>query len=47
MTKEQLINMVRKLLDAGDDLDLSFLAQLKLKDLETLVACIRDAVGNV
>ena len=45
MTKEQLIKIIRGLLDT--DLDLSFLLHLKKDDLETLVACIRDRVGQI
>lgn len=45
MTKEKLINIIMGLLDT--DLDLSFLLQLKKDDLETLVACIRDRVGQI
>jgi len=45
MTKEKLINIIMGLLDT--DLDLSFLLQLKKGDLETLVACIRDRVGQI
>jgi len=45
MTKEQLINIIMGLLDT--DLDLNFLIQLKKDDLETLVACIRDRVGQM
>jgi len=45
MTKEQLINIIVGLLDT--DLDLNFLIQLRKDDLETLVACIRDRVGQM
>ena len=45
MTKEKLINIIMGLLDT--DLDLGFLLQLKKDDLETLVACIRDRVGQI
>ena len=45
MTKEKLINIIMGLLDT--DLDLSFLLQLKKDDLEKLVACIRDRVGQI
>jgi hypothetical protein len=45
MTKEQLINIIMGLLDT--DLDLNFLIQLRKDDLETLVACIRDRVGQM
>ena len=39
MTKEKLIEIIRTLLKT--DADLRFLLQLKEKELETLVACIR------
>ena len=45
MTKEQLINIIVGLLDT--DLDLNFLIQLRKDDIETLVACIRDRVGQM
>ena len=45
MSKEQLIKIIKGLLDT--DADLSFLQELNSKDLETLVACIRDRVGQV
>ena len=45
MTKEQLIKIIKGLLDT--DVDLNFLLQLKKGDLETLVACIRDRVDQV
>jgi hypothetical protein len=47
MTKEKLIDIIRTLLKT--DADLRFLLQLKEKELETLVACIRrrtDQVGK-
>ena len=44
MTKEQLIKIIKGLLDT--DLDLNFLLQLKKDDLETLVACIRDRIDR-
>ena len=43
ITKEKLIEIIKSLLSADADLD--FLMQLKKKELETLVACIRDKVG--
>ena len=42
MTKEKLIETIKRILDTDADLD--FLSELTLKDLETLVACIRDRV---
>ena len=43
ITKEKLIKILGSLL--ATDADLDFLMQLKKKELETLVACIRDKVG--
>ncbi len=43
MTKEKLIEIIKGLLSADADLD--FLMQLKKKEIETLVACIRDRVS--
>ena len=43
ITKEKLIEIMKSFLSADADLD--FLMQLKKKELETLVACIRDKVG--
>ena len=40
MTKEELVNKIQKLLKTDDDL--AFLLPLKLEDLETLIARIRD-----
>jgi hypothetical protein len=45
MTKEKLIEIIEDLLKT--DIDLSFLLQLKKRDLEKLVACIRDGVEQV
>ena len=45
MTKEELVERIKGLLKAGDDL--SFLLQLKMEDLETLIASIRDRVDQV
>lgn len=42
VSKEKLLQFVKKLLNAGDDLD--FLAQLERKDLERLVVAIRTRV---
>ena len=47
MTKEKLVEIIRALLKT--DADLRFLLQLKEKELETLVACIRrrtDQLGK-
>ena len=42
MTKEKLIETIIKILDTDTNLD--FLLQLDQKDLENLIACIRDRV---
>jgi len=44
MTKEELVRKIREILKT--DCDLSFLLQLKKKEVETLIACIRDRVDN-
>ena len=44
MTKEQLIETLVRIL--ATDVDLSFLFELKETELETLVACVRDRVGQ-
>ena len=44
MNKEELIEILKRVL--GTDVDFSFLLQLKKKDLETLVACIRAGMGK-
>ena len=43
MTKEELLTKIKELLDT--DADLGFLLELKKKEIETLIACIRDRVG--
>jgi hypothetical protein len=45
MTKEELVERIKGLLKTDDDLD--FLLQLKLEDLETLIANIRERVDLV
>jgi hypothetical protein len=45
MTKEKLIEIIKALLKT--DADLGFLSQLKEKELEKLVACIRDRIDQV
>ena len=40
--KEELVKIIQKLLKSN--LDLSFLLQLEKRDLETLVAAIREGV---
>jgi hypothetical protein len=44
MTKEQLIETIKRILNT--DLDLSFLRKLTEKELETLVASIRERVDR-
>ena len=44
MTKEKLVEKIRELLKT--DGDLNFLLILKKEELERLVACIRDKVGQ-
>ena len=44
MNKDDLIKVIKRILKT--DTDLSFLNQLKKSELETVVACIRDAVDN-
>jgi len=43
MKKGKLIEILKNLLQT--DTDLNFLLQLEERDLETLVACIRDRIG--
>jgi len=45
MTKEKIVEKIKDILKT--DLDLNFLMALKEKDLETLIACIRDRVDQV
>jgi hypothetical protein len=44
VSKEKLLQFVKTLLSAGDDLD--FLMQLEQRDLERLVVAIRARVGE-
>ena len=44
MTKEKLIEIMQGILET--DVDLSFLLQLKERELETLIACIRERVDR-
>ena len=44
MTKEKLVEKIKEVLNA--DLDLNFLLELHKKDLETLIACIRDRLSR-
>jgi hypothetical protein len=45
MTKEELVERIKGLLRTDDDL--SFLLQLRMEDLKTLIASIRDRVDQV
>jgi hypothetical protein len=45
MTKEELVEKIKGLLKADDDL--SFLLQLRMEDLKTLIANIRERVDQV
>ena len=45
MTKEGLVKKIQGLLKTDDDL--SFLLKLRMEDLKTLVAMIRDRVDQV
>ena len=45
MTKEKLIIIIRGLLKT--DADLNFLLQLRERELETLVACIRERTDQI
>ncbi len=42
MTKEKLIETIQRLLKT--DADMNFLMQLKITEIETLLACIRSGV---
>ncbi len=44
MTKDKLIEIIQGILET--DVDLRFLLQLKERELETLVACIRERVDR-
>jgi hypothetical protein len=44
VSKEGLLSIIRRLLDAHDDLD--FLVQLERDDLERLLVAIRATVGG-
>jgi hypothetical protein len=45
MTKEKLVEKIKELLKA--DIDLNFLLILEEKEIERLVACIRDRVDRI
>ncbi|MBW2208303.1 MAG: hypothetical protein JRG79_15460 [Deltaproteobacteria bacterium] len=45
MTKDKLIEIMQGILKT--DADLRFLLQLKERELETLVACIRERVDQI
>jgi hypothetical protein len=42
MRREKLVALLKKILKT--DADLAFLSNLESKDLETLIACIRDRI---
>jgi hypothetical protein len=42
MTKEDLVDLLRKILDT--EADLNFLSDLGQRELETLIACIRNRI---
>ena len=44
MTKEQLVGIVKRLLETDSDLD--FISKLSKSELETLVAAVRNQVEN-
>ena len=44
MTREQLIDIIKRLLETDADLD--FLSKLSKSELETLVAAVRNKVEN-
>jgi hypothetical protein len=43
-TKEKLLRILQGLLET--DIDLSFLMTLRMSEIETLVACVRNRVDN-
>ena len=45
MSKEKLVAIIQKLLEADADLD--FLLELKEEQLEKLTACIRNRLGDI
>jgi hypothetical protein len=45
MSKEELINIIQAILKT--DIDLGFLLKLKVAELETLAACIRERVDHM
>jgi hypothetical protein len=45
MTKEELLEIINKLLKTNTELD--FLLRLESEELKTLVACIRDRVDHL
>ena len=45
MTKQELVKKIEEILKTGADLD--FLIALKIEDLESLIACIRDRVDQI
>jgi len=45
MIKDKVVDKIKELLKT--DLNLDFLLELKKEEIEKLVACIRDRVGQV
>ena len=45
MIKDKMVDKIKELLKMG--LNLDFLLELKKEEIEKLVACIRDRVGQV
>ena len=45
MTKDKLIEIIQGILET--DVDMRFLLQLNERDLETLIACIRERVDQI
>ncbi|MCK4793605.1 MAG: hypothetical protein KAV87_58290 [Desulfobacteraceae bacterium] len=44
MTKKELVQKIQELLNT--DIDLNFLLELQKREIETLIACIRDRVDK-
>ena len=45
VTKDRLIEILQSLLST--DIEFPFLLQLRKRDIETLVACIRERIDNI
>jgi len=45
MSKDKMVEKIKELLNT--DLNLDFLLELKKEEIERLIACIRDRVGQV